>query len=60
MPPGTRTLTVPITISMKARRRSCAVLFACVDSTDTTGKALADAEVERDDSRRQERLRDAP
>ena len=29
-------MTVPITISMK-RRRSCAVLVAWVDSTDTTG-----------------------
>ena len=24
-------------VSMKARRRSCAALFACADSTDTTG-----------------------
>jgi hypothetical protein len=37
MPPDTRTLMAPITISMKLGRRSCAAFFACADSTDTTG-----------------------
>ena len=36
-PPGTRTLMVPITISMAAERRSSATLLGCADSTGTTG-----------------------
>src|SRR5208283_2515590 len=38
-PPGTRTLMVPSTISIKAGRRSCAALFAAAVST-TTGTKL--------------------
>ena len=36
-PPGILTLMAPITISMQARRRSCAAWFAWTDFTDTTG-----------------------
>src|SRR5262249_23848273 len=36
-PPGTRTLIIPITISMQAGRSSWVALFTCADFTDTTG-----------------------